>query len=289
MNLSLRLQMCVVTLICLAVAMVQAMEAQTGDESQSRPPVAKSDIQIVRRARQILDSPQKWNRADNRICPERETTFSLYCALEKATLEVTGDFAHRGAAMQEARFVIDDDLAPNNNYHHRLMDYNNDPQTSFVDVQKFFDFLQARIEGRLEEQQARVRPAKVTETDIKASQTDIEIVKKVEAILDSPTKWDRASAQDCSTDAKAFGLYCAFEAASIAVTGNSDYDGRAIREARQLISRAPNAEHYSARVVDYNNDPSVTFGDMQRLLKTVENDLERRMDLREKKNSLSTK
>jgi hypothetical protein len=31
---------------------------------------------------------------------------SLYCALEKATSEVTGHFAHRGAAMQEARCHI---------------------------------------------------------------------------------------------------------------------------------------------------------------------------------------
>jgi hypothetical protein len=36
---------------------------------------------------------------------------------------VTRDFAHRGAAMQEARLVIDGNLAQNNNYNHRLMDY----------------------------------------------------------------------------------------------------------------------------------------------------------------------
>jgi hypothetical protein len=30
--------------------------------------------------------------------------------LEKVTNEVTGKFEHRGAAMQEARFVIDEEL-----------------------------------------------------------------------------------------------------------------------------------------------------------------------------------
>jgi hypothetical protein len=30
-----------------------------------------------------------------------------------------------------------------------------------------------------------------------------------------------------------------------------------------------------ATVVDYNNDPTVTFEDLQRLLKTVENNLEK--------------
>ena len=59
------------------------------------------------------------------------------------------------AAMQESRFVIDEDLAPNNQYEHRLMNYNNVPHTTFADVQRFFDLLQGRIEGRLAEQTAQ--------------------------------------------------------------------------------------------------------------------------------------
>jgi hypothetical protein len=71
--------------------------------------------------------------------------------LEKATNEVTGNFEHRGAAMQEARFVIDA-IAPNANYEHRLMGYNNDPKTTFADIQKVFDLLEQRITKRLTEQ-----------------------------------------------------------------------------------------------------------------------------------------
>jgi hypothetical protein len=109
-------------------------------------------VKIVRRAQQILDSPTKWNRADNRECPAGAKTFSLYCALEKATYEATGKFEHRGAAMQQARFVIDE-IAPNSkNYHHRLMDYNNDPTTTFADVQTFFRKLEDRVSARLKEQ-----------------------------------------------------------------------------------------------------------------------------------------
>jgi hypothetical protein len=131
-----------------------AISAQSSDDSQSRPPVSKSDVAIVLKARQILSSPAAWNRADNRKCPDNANEFSLYCALEKATYEVTGKFEHRGAAMQESRFVIDEDLARNNHFDHRLMDFNNDPRTTFADVQRFFDLLQGRIEGRLAEQQA---------------------------------------------------------------------------------------------------------------------------------------
>ena len=260
---------------------VRTVATQSGDDSQSRPPVSKSDVEIVKKARQILDSPEKWNRADNRRCPLSETKFSLYCALEKATYDVTGDFAHRGAAMQEARFVIDDDLASKNDYEHRLMNYNNDPHTTFADVQRFFDFLQGRIEARLRDQAADPRLAAKPSVE-NVTETDIAIIKKVESILDSPAKWDKASSQGCKPDAKVFGLYCAFAAASTAVVRKPNYDGPAIKDVRQMISRTPNAAHYNARLVDYNNDPAVTLEDVQKLLKTVEANLEKRMTLQAK-------
>jgi hypothetical protein len=121
------------------------------DNPDAAPPVSEQDIRIVERARTILSSPDKWNRADNRRCPKAATTFSLYCALEKATAEVTGGFQHRGAAMQQARFVIDEDLARGNHYDHRLMNFNNDPKTTFADTRKFWDLLEQRIRRQLKE------------------------------------------------------------------------------------------------------------------------------------------
>jgi len=126
--------------------------ASVPDDPDARPPVTRDDVRIVQRARQILNSPEKWNRADNRVCPAEAKTFSLYCALEKATDEVSGNFKHRGAAMQEARFVIED-VAPDwKKYNHRLMDYNNDPKTTFAGIQKVFGLLEDRIARRLKEQ-----------------------------------------------------------------------------------------------------------------------------------------
>jgi hypothetical protein len=123
------------------------------DDDYVRPPVAKSDIDVVKRAQEILNSPSVWNRKDNRVCPKGATKFSLYCALEKATDEVSGNFEHRGAAMQEARFAIEE-IAPNRHYEHRLMGYNNDRRTTFADIQKVFQVLQDHIVKRLAEQEA---------------------------------------------------------------------------------------------------------------------------------------
>jgi len=87
-----------------------------------RPPVTKADLKIAHGAREILNSSAKWNRSDNRVCPERAETFSLYCALERATNDAGDHFEHRSAAMQEARFVIEDVVPDWKKYDHRLMD-----------------------------------------------------------------------------------------------------------------------------------------------------------------------
>jgi len=232
------------------------------DDPNARPPVTKADIDIVRRASQILNSPAKWNRADDRVCPPDAKTFSLYCALEKATEEVDRSFEHRGAAMQEARFVIEE-IAPNaNRYSHRLMDYNNDPTTAFADIQGVFWLLEKHIVMRLANKQSSpAAPA--------ATQSDVEVVKRVRELLDSPTKWNRADS-DCLADAMTFNLICAFEKAEKEVTGTSE-DGGAIREARAMISELDSGRgKYKARLVDYNSDPAVTFADLRNLLRQLE-------------------
>jgi len=145
--------------VVLATNWLAAQANGSGDDNpDAKPPVTKTDVRIVQRAREILSFQAKWNRADTRVCPPEAKSFSVYCALEEATREGTGKFEHRGAAMQEARFVIDD-IAPNRkNYHHRLMDYNNDPTTTFADIQKFFQLLEERIAKRLrEESQGRTK------------------------------------------------------------------------------------------------------------------------------------
>ena len=236
------------------------------DDSNARPPVTKTDIEIVKRAAQILDSPAKWNRADNRVCPPRARTFSLYCALERATDEVTKNFKHRGAAMQEARFVIEEIAPEANRYNHRLMDYNNDPKTTFADIQGVFWLLEKHIAMRLASPPSGQAAAGSKPVVTKA---DLQVARSLRELLDSPSKWSRADS-DCVAGAKTFSLICAFEKAEKEVTGSSD-DGAAIREARAMISELdPGRSKYKARLVDYNADPAVSFDDFQKFLRQLE-------------------
>ena len=102
------------------------------------------DKRIVQRAAAILSTEQVWNRADNRRCPQNATSWSIYCAMEKATTEVTGGFQHRRPALELVRDIVQERTQARH-YHHWLKDYNNDPTTTLADVQSLFRDALARI------------------------------------------------------------------------------------------------------------------------------------------------
>jgi hypothetical protein len=106
------------------------------DFSKEVPP-SELDRQIIERAAAILSSDAVWNRADTRKCSPTDTKWSIYCAMEKATIEVTGAFHHRRPALEFVRQIVDERTA-GRSYHHRLMDYNNDTSTRLKDVQSLF-------------------------------------------------------------------------------------------------------------------------------------------------------
>lgn len=112
-------------------------------DSANEVPPSGLDRQIVERAAAILGSAAVWNRADNRRCPASATKWSIYCAVIRATIDVTGASHHRRPAMEVVRKAIEARVA-GRKYHHRLMDYNNDPTTRLEDVQSVFAEVLAR-------------------------------------------------------------------------------------------------------------------------------------------------
>jgi hypothetical protein len=63
------------------------------------------DLEIVQKASVILSTENAWNRDDNRQCATNATTWSIYCALEKAEAEVTGGVHHRRPASEIVRKI----------------------------------------------------------------------------------------------------------------------------------------------------------------------------------------
>jgi hypothetical protein len=118
-------------------------------EKRDRP-VAQEDLEILVRADEILADISKWNREDDRICEDDESADrrSLFCALQKACIEVLGAYDHRRVALQEVRFEIVD-VTDGRKFAHRLRDYNNLPETKFDDVKQVLKVAREKVSVRL--------------------------------------------------------------------------------------------------------------------------------------------
>ena len=115
---------------------------------QRGQPVSIEDLEILDRTDQLLVDEAHWNRNDNRECPPAATTISLYCALHTACTEVLGRYDHRRVALQEVRFAVER-VSDGREFEHRLMGFNNLPETSFSDVKKVLASARAEVAARL--------------------------------------------------------------------------------------------------------------------------------------------
>src|SRR5262245_53332415 len=120
----------------------------TPEYEQRDQPVTAADLRILQRADEILSEPSKWDRHDDRVCSPEDRTWSLYCALQKACIEVLGEYQHRRVALQEVRFAVEE-ATKGMELEHRLMDFNNLPSTRFEDVKKVLATAMERVKARL--------------------------------------------------------------------------------------------------------------------------------------------
>ena len=118
--------------------------------SRSRP-VDALDLAVLDGALSRLDDDARWDRNDDRECATEDETVSLYCALYFASLEYLGRYEHRRTAMQEVRFAIED-ATDGREFEHRLMDFNNLPDTSLADVRGVIRTARDRVAARLVQQ-----------------------------------------------------------------------------------------------------------------------------------------
>jgi hypothetical protein len=140
--------MTVITVTSLACAPESPYYSTSSELEQRDQAVTEQDLRILERADQILSSPAVWNRHDTRICHTTDTMWSLYCALEKASLEVLGEYRYRQVALQEVRFAVYD--ITHIEFANRLMDYNNLPSTTFENIKEVIAVAKGRVSSRLD-------------------------------------------------------------------------------------------------------------------------------------------
>lgn len=112
------------------------------------PPTA-DDLNILDRATSLLPDASAWNRADDRTCRPSPARRSLFCALTEATTEVSGGVHYRQPALQMVREVLNE-VGGTRLDRHRLMDYNNHPDTTLAEILDLLRTARQRLERRLE-------------------------------------------------------------------------------------------------------------------------------------------
>ncbi len=113
-------------------------------------PVTQEDILILNGALALLSEESAWNRADDRVCEDDESkgVRSLFCALQKANIDILGEYDHRRVALQEVRFAIQD-ATNNRRFEHRLRDFNNLPETTLSDIRSVLEVATEKVALRL--------------------------------------------------------------------------------------------------------------------------------------------
>jgi hypothetical protein len=113
-------------------------------------PVTNDDVRILLKADELLKDESVWNRKDDRECDDDEATGkrSLFCALQKACIDVLGAYDHRRVALQEVRFAVED-ATRGQDFEHRLRDFNNLPTTRLADVKRILRVATDRVKARL--------------------------------------------------------------------------------------------------------------------------------------------
>ncbi len=109
-------------------------------------PPSAVDLKIVQRAHEVLGDVAAWDRNDDRNCEPSDTAWSLYCALHRATIELTGEFHHRQPALQVVRRVVSE-IGSDRISGHRLMDFNNHERTTLDEIHGVLDLAATRIEA----------------------------------------------------------------------------------------------------------------------------------------------
>lgn len=113
--------------------------------------VTDDDLAILREAREFLGAASRWNRADTTDMDAAPTrgfacaparSQSMFCAVYVAALRRVGRYDHFRPAVNALRNAID---ARGERYRHPLVDFNNAPSRSLVEVQAVLDSALAAV------------------------------------------------------------------------------------------------------------------------------------------------
>ena len=115
-------------------------------------PATENDLKIIRLVKDLLSEEKYWNRADDRDCNDDlgNKSYSIYCALRIASLQVENNYNHRNAVLQKLRHLLAE-IYTDKKWKHRLRDFNNMEELSYLQLMGILDEIETDFILELEE------------------------------------------------------------------------------------------------------------------------------------------
>jgi len=129
-------------------AIVQDLELSFWFQFDEDAPPTVDDLEIIEGAIGILNHEIVWDRSANRRCRSSTTTWTLYCALHDATIEVTGEFHEYQPAMVITSDVIDR-IFREMEFERPLIDYNTYADAILIEMHRLLTMAGTRIRGQI--------------------------------------------------------------------------------------------------------------------------------------------
>ena len=102
--------------------------------------------------KKFIKDEKSWHKNDDRNCEDdiEKNCYSLFCALQRASIEFEGEYNHRNAIMQKIRQTIVK-IYPSKEWKHRLRDFNNMPETDFDILMELLNRVESEVVIELEQ------------------------------------------------------------------------------------------------------------------------------------------
>ena len=108
-----------------------------------------------------------------------------------------------------------------------------------------------------------------TKREAPPSQLDRSIMEQARSLIRDGTSWDRADDRICDPLDTTYSLYCALAEATRRVAGEYQHRQPALQFVREVVAEKWHDRIQNHRLMDFNNDESTTFADLNELFDIV--------------------
>ena len=107
----------------------------------------------------------------------------------------------------------------------------------------------------------------ITNRPLPQTEHDVAILERTLVLLNDTEAWSKSDDRRCEPEEIQQSLYCALRQASTDVSGAFQHRAAALEQVRYAIDAMKPNNAYEHRLMDFNNDPTVTLDDVHLMLR----------------------